>query len=64
MAAAGMAELAALLSGYRVGTLPAHVTDDPAHPRLPDGGPPPDGLVLCASVGLGGANSAVVLAVD
>jgi 3-oxoacyl-[acyl-carrier-protein] synthase II len=64
MAAAGMAELAGLLSSYRVGTLPPHVTDDPAHRRLPDGGPPPDGLVLCASVGLGGANSAVVLAVD
>lgn len=64
MAAAGMAELAGLLSGYRVGTLPTHVTEDPAHRRLPDGGPPPDGLVLCASVGLGGANSAVLLDVD
>ena len=42
----------------------------PTSPTIPptracaDGGPPPDGLVLCASVGLGGANSAVVLAVD
>jgi 3-oxoacyl-[acyl-carrier-protein] synthase II len=64
MAAAGMAELAGLLSSYRTGVLPPHVTDDPAHPRLPDGGPPPDGLTLLLSVGLGGANAAVVLAVD
>ena len=64
MGAAGMAELAGLLSSYRTGVLPPHVTDDPAHPRLPDGGPPPDGLALCLSVGLGGTNSAVVLAVD
>lgn len=64
MAAAGLAEVAGLLSSYRVGTLPAHVTDDPAHARLPDGGPPPEGLALCASVGLGGANAAVVLDVE
>jgi len=61
MGVSALAELAALLSGYRVGRLPGHVTDDPAHPRLSDGGPPPDGVVLAASVGLGGANAAVVL---
>jgi 3-oxoacyl-[acyl-carrier-protein] synthase II len=61
MAASALAELAALLAGSRAGRLPAPVTDDPAHPRLAGGGPAPDGLVLCGSVGLGGANAAVVL---
>jgi hypothetical protein len=37
------------------------VTDDEADPRLADGGPPPPGPVLCASVGLGGANAVAVL---
>lgn len=61
MALAALSELAGLLAGYEVGALPTHVTGDPAHPRLADGGPPPDGLVLCGSVGLGGANTAAVL---
>ncbi|HEY8527963.1 MAG TPA: beta-ketoacyl synthase N-terminal-like domain-containing protein [Acidimicrobiales bacterium] len=61
MAAAALAELAGLLAGYEAGALPARVSDDPAHPRLADGEPPPDGLVLCTSVGLGGTNTAVVL---
>lgn len=61
MAMASLVELAGLLGGYEIGALPGHVTDDPAHPRLPDGGPPPEGLVLCGSVGLGGANTAAVL---
>jgi 3-oxoacyl-[acyl-carrier-protein] synthase II len=60
MAVASLVELASLVVGYEIGALPPHVTDDPANPRLPDGGPPPDGLVLCGSVGLGGANTAAV----
>jgi hypothetical protein len=40
------------------------VSDDAAHPRLTDGEAPPDGLVVCASVGLGGTNAAVVLDID
>jgi 3-oxoacyl-[acyl-carrier-protein] synthase II len=61
MAAASLAELAGVLAGYEAGQLPAQVSDDPAHPRLSDGEPPPDGLLLCTSVGLGGANATVVL---
>jgi 3-oxoacyl-[acyl-carrier-protein] synthase II len=61
MAAAALVELAGLIAGYQVGRLPGRVTDDPAHPRLSDGQPPPPGLALCASVGLGGTNTAVVL---
>jgi 3-oxoacyl-[acyl-carrier-protein] synthase II len=64
MAAASLAELAGLLAGYEAGQLPVRVSDDPAHPRLADGEPPPEGLVLCTSVGLGGANTTVVLDVD
>lgn len=60
MALASLAELAGLVAGYEIDRLPAHVTDDPAHPRLADAGPPPDGPVLCGSVGLGGANTAAV----
>ena len=60
MALASLAELAGLLAGHEIGALPRHVTDDPAHPRLADGDPPPEGLVLCGSVGLGGANTAAV----
>jgi 3-oxoacyl-[acyl-carrier-protein] synthase II len=61
MAAASLSELAGVLAGYEVGQLPVRVSDDPAHPRLADGEPPPDGLLLCTSVGLGGANASVVL---
>jgi 3-oxoacyl-(acyl-carrier-protein) synthase len=64
MAAAALAELAGVLAGYEAGVLPTRVSDDPAHPRLADGEAPPDGLVLCASVGLGGANAAVVLDIN
>jgi 3-oxoacyl-[acyl-carrier-protein] synthase II len=60
MALASLAELAGVLAGYEVGALPRHVTGDPSHPRLADGDPPPEGLVLCGSVGLGGANTAAV----
>lgn len=60
MALASLAELAALIAGYEVGRLPARITDDPSHPRLADADPPPEGLVLCGSVGLGGANTAAV----
>ena len=61
MAAAALVELAGLLAGYEVGALPRRVTGDPAHPRLSDGEAPPPGLALCASVGLGGTNTAIVL---
>jgi 3-oxoacyl-[acyl-carrier-protein] synthase II len=62
MAMSALVEVAAVIAGYEAGTTPAPVTTEhAAHPRLTDGGPPPDGLVLCASVGLGGANAAVVL---
>jgi 3-oxoacyl-(acyl-carrier-protein) synthase len=61
MAMASLAELAGLMAGYQSGSLPPHVTDDPAHPRLADGGTPPSGPVLCGSVGLGGANAVAVL---
>jgi 3-oxoacyl-[acyl-carrier-protein] synthase II len=61
MGASALVELAALLAGHRVGRLPRHVTGDPAHPRLADGDPVPEGPVVAASVGLGGANAAVVL---
>jgi 3-oxoacyl-[acyl-carrier-protein] synthase II len=61
MAAAALAEMAGLLCGYAAGALPARVGDGPAHDRLAAGERPPDGLVLCASVGLGGANTAAVL---
>jgi 3-oxoacyl-[acyl-carrier-protein] synthase II len=61
MAAAALVELAGVLAGYEAGLLPVRVSDEPAHPRLADGEAPPDGLVLCASVGLGGANTAVLL---
>jgi 3-oxoacyl-[acyl-carrier-protein] synthase II len=64
MAMASLVELASVLAGYQNGALPGPVTDDPAHPRLADGGPPPAGLVLCGSVGLGGANTVAVLDVD
>jgi 3-oxoacyl-[acyl-carrier-protein] synthase II len=62
MAVSALAELAGALAGWEEGVLPAPVTaTDAAHPRLADGGPPPDGLVVCTSMGLGGTNAAVVL---
>jgi 3-oxoacyl-[acyl-carrier-protein] synthase II len=64
MAAASLVELAGLLAGYEAGRLPVRVTADPAHPRLSDGEAPPPGLALCASVGLGGTNTAIVLDID
>jgi 3-oxoacyl-[acyl-carrier-protein] synthase II len=63
MALAALAEMAGLLAGYEIGALPTHVTTDAAHPRLADGDRPPDGPVLCGSVGLGGANTAAVIQV-
>ena len=44
--------------------LPVRPSDEAAHPRLADGEPVPDGLALCLSVGLGGANTAAVFAID
>ena len=64
MAMASLLELTSLLAGYELGALPAPVTDDPAHARLARGGPPPAGLALCGSVGLGGANSVAVLDIE
>jgi len=61
MAAAALVELAALLAGYEIDALPGPVGPAPADPRLTDGGPPPSGLALCGSVGLGGANTVAVL---
>ena len=61
MAMASLVELTSLLAGYELGALPGPVTDDPAHVRLAAGGPPPPGLALCGSVGLGGANTVAVL---
>ena len=62
MGASALVELAGTLAGWEEGVLPAPVTaTDAAHPRLAAGGPPPDGLVVCSSMGLGGANAAVVL---
>jgi 3-oxoacyl-[acyl-carrier-protein] synthase II len=64
MALAALSEMAGLLAGYEIGALPHHVTTtDQAHPRLADGDRPPDGPVLCGSVGLGGANTAAVIQV-
>lgn len=64
MAAAALVELAGMLAGYEVGHLPDRVTDDPAHARLSDGEAPPPGRTVCASVGLGGTNTAIVLDID
>jgi hypothetical protein len=61
MAAAALVELAGLLASYEIGALPGPVGAADADPRLADGGPPPPGLALCSSVGLGGANTVAVL---
>ena len=65
MAAAALAEMAGLLAGYDA-RAPARppVTDEPAHPRLADGGRCPTASRCAVSVGLGGANTAAVLAID
>jgi 3-oxoacyl-[acyl-carrier-protein] synthase II len=62
MGASALVEVAATLAGWEEGALPGPVTaTDAAHPRLAAGGPPPEGLVACTSMGLGGTNAAVVL---
>ncbi|MGP4014632.1 beta-ketoacyl synthase N-terminal-like domain-containing protein [Saccharopolyspora sp. 5N708] len=63
MAAASAVEIAATALGYDRGLLPAPPVFGPGHPRLLNGPTPPvDGLTLKSSLGLGGHNSAVVLA--
>jgi len=62
--AAAAVELAAAALGYDNGTVPAPPTVAPGHPRLLDGPVPlkPGALTLKTSLGMGGHNSAVVLA--
>lgn len=62
--AAAAVELAAAALGYDHGTVPAPPTVAPGHPRLLDGPTPlkPGALTLKTSLGMGGHNSAVVLA--
>ncbi|RRO17012.1 3-oxoacyl-ACP synthase [Saccharopolyspora rhizosphaerae] len=63
MAAASAVEITATALGYDRGFLPAPPQVAPAHPRLMDGPTAPaDGLTLKSSLGMGGHNSAVVLA--
>ncbi|MEZ0049146.1 3-oxoacyl-[acyl-carrier-protein] synthase II [Mycobacterium sp. MAA66] len=62
--AAAAVELAAAALGYARGVVPAAPTVAPGHPRLLDGPTPlqPGALTLKTSLGMGGHNSAVVLA--
>ena len=62
--AAAAVELAAAAMGYAHGIVPAPPTVAPGHPRLLDGPTPlqDGGLTLKTSLGMGGHNSAVVLA--
>ncbi|MCP9274852.1 beta-ketoacyl synthase N-terminal-like domain-containing protein [Mycolicibacterium arenosum] len=61
--AAAAVEIAAAALGYEHGVIPAPPTVAPGHPRLLDGATPMDaGLTLKTSLGMGGHNSAVVLA--
>jgi 3-oxoacyl-[acyl-carrier-protein] synthase II len=62
--AAAAVELAAAALGYAHGTVPAPPTVAPGHPRLLDGPTPlkPGAVTLKTSLGMGGHNSAVVLA--
>jgi 3-oxoacyl-[acyl-carrier-protein] synthase II len=61
--AASLVELAAVCLAYETGIVPAPPQVAPGHPRLVDG--PTlrrDGLTMKSSIGMGGHNSAVVLA--
>ena len=61
--AAAAVELAAAAMGYEHGVIPAPPTVAPGHRRLLDGPTPmADGITLKTSLGMGGQNSAVVLA--
>ncbi len=62
--AAAAVELAAAALGYAHGTVPAPPVVAPGHPRLLDGPTPlqPGAVTLKTSLGMGGHNSAVVLA--
>ncbi len=63
MGAASAVEIAATALGYERGTVPASPTVAPGHPRLLDGPTrATDGITVKSSLGLGGHNSAVVLA--
>jgi len=61
--AAAAVEIAAAALGYEHGTVPAPPAVAAGHPRLLDGPTPMvDGITLKTSLGMGGQNSAVVLA--
>ena len=61
--AASAVEVAATALGYEHGVIPAPPTVAPGHARLLDGATPmSDGLTLKTSLGMGGHNSAIVLA--
>ena len=61
--AAAAVEVAATALGYHYGVIPAPPTVAPGHRRLLDGATPvTDGITLKTSLGMGGHNSAVVLA--
>ena len=61
--AAAAVEIAAAAMAYEHGVIPAPPTVAPGHHRLLDGPTPIDGgLTLKTSLGMGGQNSAVVLA--
>lgn len=61
--AAAAVEVAAAAMGYAYGVVPAPPTVAPAHPRLLDGPTPMShGVTLKTSLGMGGHNSAVLLA--
>ena len=63
MSAASAVEIAAAALGYDRGVIPAPKPVAPGHPRLlPGPTAPADGLTVKSSLGLGGHNSAVVLA--
>jgi 3-oxoacyl-[acyl-carrier-protein] synthase II len=61
--AAAAVEVAAAALGYDNAVVPAPPTVAPGHPRLLDGPAPMEpGVTLKTSLGMGGHNSAVVLA--
>jgi 3-oxoacyl-[acyl-carrier-protein] synthase II len=61
--AAAAVEVAAAALGYEHGVIPAPPTVAPGHARLLDGATPMvEGLTLKTSLGMGGQNSAIVLA--
>lgn len=63
MGAAAAAETAATILGYAHGRIPAPSPVAPGHPRLLPGPTTPDeGITMKSSIGMGGHNSAVLLA--